>query len=412
MSTKETYPSQNTKRLKTPALVLLGNILDYYDFLLFAHLGYLIFSLFTNVNDEKQNHLLSIVLFSIIFVIRPLGGYLFGRISDLESRRTALSQSVLWAGIATFGLAFLPTYETIGILSTCLLIFLRILQGLSIGGEYPTAGTYLMETYPQQRGLLSGILSASSSIGGLIALGFAWMCLQDDAPSWLWRIAFLLGGLASIISYFLRKNLQHTPSQSSEMQRKTIYSYRIAIISTLLLGMVSSIFSWLPTIYSNFYLTKILHTSTEVGLAATLIAIVPSLFLKPLFGKISDYYEHFSYLFIASFLAIPLVLIGFYMIIQANIWGQIPLTLASACFIAPVHSVMNRLFVKEHRSRSVNLFFMLGAGIGGLTPSLCGFVVAKTSFHFFPAILCATVALIAALTFLYFSKYEKILLKL
>ena len=178
----------------------------------------------------------------------------------------------------------------------------------------------------------------------------------------------------------------------------------IAIISTLFLGILLSIFAWLPVTYTNFYLTKILNCSTETGLTATFLAIIPAFFLKPLFGKLSDNYDYFYYLSVSSFLSVPLVLIGFSMIVQANILGQIPLIIAAALLSDPVHAVMNSLFKQENRSRSINLFFMLGAGIGGLVPGLSGFVVEKTGFHFFPAVICASVGIIAGIIFLFFGR--------
>ncbi len=396
----------NVKRLKAPALALTGNILDYYDFLLFVHLGYLILPSFTPMMSDKHSHLLSLFLFGILFIVRPIGAYYIGRISDLDNRRNALSQSVLWAGIATLGLSLLPTYETIGISATLLLIGFRMLQGLSVGGEYPTAGTYLMESYPQYRGLLSGILSASSSIGSLIALGFAWLCLQIGAPDGLWRVAFFLGGMASLVSYFLRKNLVYIPKPLVP-EEKLIYPHSIAIIITVLLGVNISIFSWLPTTYPQFYLTKILNTSWEVGIAATLIAIISQIILKPIFGKLSDYFQHLSYFCLALFLAIPLVLMGFYLLTNANIWGQIPLVIVAAMLSAPVHATINRLFIKEHRSRSVNLFFISGACIGGLAPSLFGYVVDTTGLHFFPAIFCISITLFTGIMFVIFQRRFK-----
>lgn len=390
------------KNYKAPLLAFAGNILDYYDFLLFVHLGYLILPLFTPVMDEKSSHLLGLFLFGIIFIVRPIGAYIIGRISDLSNRRKALSQSVLWAGVATLGLAFLPTYDMIGILATVLLIACRIVQGMSVAGEYPTAGTYLMESFPKHRGVLSGILSASGSVGSLIAFGFAWFCMQEDAPGWLWRVAFFLGGIASLISYFLRKNLTLVPKEIAPPE-KIIFPTHVAVITTLFLGVILSIFGWLPTTYSNFYLTKILGVPAEVGMMATLIAIIPPFFLKPMFGKISDYYLHFSYLYIAAFATIPLVFIGFYMLSQANIWGQIPLVVVASIFQGPVHAIMNKLFAKEHRSRSINLFFISGACVGGLAPSLFGWVVDTTGWHYFPAFSCMGIALTTGVIFFYFS---------
>ena len=260
-----------------------------------------------------------------------------------------------------------------------------------------------MESFPKHRGLLSGILSASGSLGSLIAFGFAWFCIQEGAPSWLWRLAFFLGGMASLISYFLRKNLAFVPKETAPTAEKIIFPTSVAIITTLLLGVILSVFGWLPTTYTNFYLTKILGASAEVGMMATLIAIIPPFLLKPMFGKLSDYTLHFSYLYIASFLTIPLVFIGFYMLTHGNILGQVPLVIVACIFQGPVHAIMNKLFAKEYRSRSVNLFFISGACIGGLAPSLFGWVVDKTLWHYFPAFSCMSIALIVGVIFFYFS---------
>jgi MFS family permease len=170
---------------------------------------------------------------------------------------------------------------------------------------------------------------------------------------------------------------------------------------------ILSIFSWLPTTYSNFYLTKILHVSAEVGMMATLIAILPPLLLKPIFGKTSDYFAHFSYLYMASILTIPLVLLGFYLLTHANIWGQIPLVIASCMFSAPVHAIMNKLFVIENRSRSINLFFISGACVGGLAPSALGMIVDQTGYHYFPAFFCIGIIVITGGFFYSSRKYDR-----
>jgi len=390
------------KHWKSPAIAIAGNILDYYDFLLFVHLGHLLLPLFMPLMSDKQSHLLSLFLFGIIFLVRPIGAYLIGRISDLIDRKKALSLSVLWAAIATMGLALLPTYDSIGITATLLLIGFRILQGMSVGGEYPTAGTFLMESYPKHRGLLSGLLSASSSLGSLLAFVFAWFCLKEGSPDWLWRVAFLLGGIASLASYLLRKNLSAIPALVAP-QEQLIYPRHIAMITTLLLGMLISIFSWLPTTYTYFYFTKILYTTQELALAATFIAIILQIILKPILGMLSTRFQDFSYYVGVCFLSVPLILLGFYWVTQGQIKGQIPLVIVAAMLSAPVHSVMNRLFAKENRSRSVNLLFILGACMGGLAPALLGFVVDKTGYHFFPAIFCVAIVLISGGLLTYFS---------
>src|SRR5258708_6393086 len=132
------------KSKKITFFVVLGNILEYYDFLLFAHLGFIITPLYFTELSSKQTHILSLLLFGLSFLIRPLGGFIFGRMSDLHGRKVALVQSTKWAILPALALSFLPTYEIIGVTATYLFVAFRILQGVALGGEYPTAGTYLM----------------------------------------------------------------------------------------------------------------------------------------------------------------------------------------------------------------------------------------------------------------------------
>jgi MFS family permease len=151
-------------------IIIAGNILDYYDFLLFAHLGSFIINKFIPLQSETNTHLLSLMLFGISFFARPIGGYFFGYLSDRYGRIFALSKAIAISAFATICFTFLPDYSQIGKLSIYLFILLRLLQGASIGGEYTTAGIYLMERHSGHKGLISGILCASGTIGSLFGL--------------------------------------------------------------------------------------------------------------------------------------------------------------------------------------------------------------------------------------------------
>lgn len=381
------------KNIKMLTLIIIGNIIDYYDFLLFAHLGYIITPFFIPNLSSKEVHLLSLLLFALPFVIRPIGGYIFGRISDLKSRHQALTSSLKWASIATFGLAFLPSYENGGIICAFLFVLLRALQGLSLGGEYPTAGTHLMEQYKNHQGLISGILVASGTIGSLIAFGFAWLYINNYLTSESWRLFFILGGIVTCISYFLRKHLKiHLNTTAETIQTSTSYSKSIFIV--LLIGIMVGLTVWLPMTYSNFYLTKILNAHADVGLQATLICLLLYIILNPFFGKMADLYTPKLMMTIAAFMIIPLSYIGFYLIQQQNLLGQVFLTIAAASFGAPIHVLMNQLFKKKNRSRCVNLFFMSGTAIGSLAPSLSGYLVDRYQITYTPVLIVSCVSFI------------------
>jgi MFS transporter, MHS family, proline/betaine transporter len=406
VSHSKSLDEKTSKNFKTFFLVIVGNILDYYDFLLFAHLGFIITPLFITDLAPVQSHLLSLFLFGIPFVVRPLGGYIFGRFSDLKGRKYALAEAIKWSAFATLGFAFLPTYETGGLICAYLFVFFRLMQGVSLGGEYPTAGTYLMEHFPKKRGFISSILVASGTVGSLVALGFAWLCLKESAPSWLWRVAFFLGGAASLVSYYMRKHLSldvHSQTKSSAKN-----SFSLSIIIILFIGLLIGLTVWLPFTFTNFYLTKIKNYSAPEGLFATFVALTTYVIANPIFGYISDYFSKRRYLILTAFLVIPLSFLGFWFLTKDFIvLGQILFTLGAVGFGAPLHKVINAFFPYEVRSRYVNLFLMLGLGLGGLGPILSGYVVNATGWVFFPCVLLSFAALTTGIVFVVIKRFPQ-----
>ncbi len=380
--------------------VITGNVLDYYDFLLFAHMGYVITSYFVPNLSAKDTHLLGLLLFSMPFVIRPVGGYIFGKLSDIRGRQYALGETLKYASIASFGIALLPSYEYGGMVCAWAFFVLRSMQGLSLGGEYTTAGTFLMERYASRQGLISGILCASGTVGSLFAFFFSWLYLHEYLTGNTWRIAFLLGGIGSFISFLLRKRLQKLTTDNSDKKHEFIQSsYGQAVVLTGLIGALVGVSCWLPMVYSNFYLTKIMNLPLDYGLKATLISLVTYIFLNPIVGLLADRYSGKFIMMVGALLAIPFGLAGYYLIMQGLIVGQILLTIVPSLFGAPIHVVMNQVFPKGKRSRSINTTFMFGTSLGGLTPFISGYFAEHHHFYNTPIIL---LVIISVLTFMAF----------
>ncbi len=394
LSLTRSQPCEGTSNVfyKTIALVIAGNILEFYDFLLFAHLGIIITPLFFPQLDQQSHHLLVLLLFGVPFIMRPLGGYVLGRIADKKGRAVALTTSILWATLPPLLIAVLPNYAVIGIVASLSFIFLRLFQGFAIGGEYPSAGVYLMEITKMHAGLVSSLLVASGMIGSLLGWRVAALCLSTTAPQSYWRLAFLLGALFGILSYKLRQALVETlPTRTQvihaqhHMPSDVLQQKRLL---TILIGLFVGMTVWLPMTYVNFYVTKILHLPIATGLDTTLIALSTFILLTPLFGYLSDRMGHRRLMLIATLYAGPLSFMCIYALsIQAFYIAQIGLVIIAASFNAPIHVVMSQLYPQAIRVRNVAIFFAIGLSVGGLTPFSLGYLVQTTGYIYYPALL-------------------------
>lgn len=386
-------------KIKTFFLVVVGNILEYYDFLLFAHIGYLITPLFIPAEYYEQSHLFALLMFSLPFIVRPIGGYIFGKIADKTTTSNALDSTLCYASITSLLIAILPHYSTIGILSTILFVVLRSFQGFALGGEYTTAGTYLMNNYSQRRCLISGILGASGTIGSIIAFIFATIYAKFYKGTELWRIFFIFGGVATYISYYLRKQNFVDIKKANYFANNVTKVNRMAILQTLFLGAITSVSCFVPMVYSNFYFTQILGFSSDIGFIATMISLVTYIIFTPIFGYYSDKIDIRKSMTRSFLIAIPFVIFGFQLLWQGYLFGQIPLTMAASIAGANIHVIMNQLFPPQVRSQNVNLYFTSGSSFGGMVPVLSGYLSMHYGFLYTPFIAIITLLIVNAYLF-------------
>jgi MHS family proline/betaine transporter-like MFS transporter len=212
LTTKKIPQIEPIMSLKVFWAVVIGTVLEYFDFLLFAHFSLIIAPLFFPDIDPIVAAIQALGLFAAGFVMRPLGAIIFGWIGDSRGRKHALSSSVLWAALPTLIICFLPSYNSIGIMAPIILILCRMAQGFSLGGEYINAGILLMEHAPlEKRGFYSSILCASAAVGCILALACTFFILNSSMPSWAWRVPFFLGSVAGLMTYKMRKILIESP---------------------------------------------------------------------------------------------------------------------------------------------------------------------------------------------------------
>src|SRR4051812_18922297 len=201
-----------------------GNLVEWYDFYTYAFTSIYFASAFFPSGDSTSQLLATAGIFAVGFFMRPLGGWLFGWIADRHGRKNSMVISVLLMCAGSLMIAVLPTYASIGAAAPVLLLVARLAQGLSVGGEYGTAATYMSEVADRDnRGFYSSFQYVTL-IGGqllaLLVLGALQLSLSpDELRAWGWRIPFMIGAVTAVVAMYLRRSLQETGSEE-DMKRK------------------------------------------------------------------------------------------------------------------------------------------------------------------------------------------------
>lgn len=193
-----------------------GTLIEWYDFYIFGSLATIISNQFFPKGNEVVNLLLTLATFATGFVVRPFGALFFGRIGDLIGRKYTFLVTLLIMGVSTTLIGFLPNYESIGILAPILLLILRLLQGLALGGEYGGAATYVAEHAPDgRRGFYTSFIQTTATLGLFVSLGVILLTRltfgEDKFAEWAWRVPFLLSVVLVVISVFIRRKLHESP---------------------------------------------------------------------------------------------------------------------------------------------------------------------------------------------------------
>ena len=279
-----------------------GNLVEWFDWYVYSAFSLYFSKTFFPGQDQTAQFLATSGIFWVGFLMRPIGGWLLGRIGDRYGRRTALAWSVALMGGGSLLLAAIPGYATIGIAAPLLLMLARIIQGLSLGGEYGAAATYLSEIAPAgRRGLWSSFQYVTLYGGQLLALalllGMQAGGLGEEALSkWGWRMAFVAGAVLAFGIYLLRRNIDETPAFTAETgpERRAggvadLWTHhRRSVLIAFGLAVGSNVAFYTYTTYMQKYLVVTSGFSkplaTQICAAATIVAVL----LQPLLGGLSD----------------------------------------------------------------------------------------------------------------------------
>jgi MHS family alpha-ketoglutarate permease-like MFS transporter len=292
----------SSKRLKAIFGGSIGNLVEWYDW--YAYSAFAIYfsaSFFPKGNTTVQ--LLNTAgIFALGFLMRPLGGFIFGRLADRIGRKQSMMFSVLLMSFGSLLIAFIPTYQTIGIVAPILLLTARLLQGLSVGGEYGVSATYLSEMASKnRRGFYSSFQYVTLIGGQLLALGIQLILqkvLLTDAQmhDWGWRIPFVVGAILAIVALYLRKNLQETEAFEHQKNHtsdkkgtiKALLKHPRAVIKVVGLTLGGTLAFYTYTTYMQKFLVNTMSMSKEDSTLMSFATLFIFACLQPVFGALSD----------------------------------------------------------------------------------------------------------------------------
>ena len=283
----------------------IGNVFEGYDFIVYGSLASVIAKhFFSNVNPTA-GFIFTLLAFAAGFFVRPFGALVFGRIGDRVGRKRAFLITITIMGAATFAIGILPTYETAGILAPILLISMRLLQGLSFGGEYGGALTFMAEHSPHnRRGLYCGWIQTSAGIGlfvSLVVIQVTRTAIGEDVfQDWGWRIPFLLSSLLLALSIWLRLKLEESPlfqtlvkegKQSASPIKEAFTEWpNIKLFLVALFGLMAmhGVLWYTAHFYAQFFLERMAKMPSPMVTFVMLVVTGVGMFAYAFFGWVSD----------------------------------------------------------------------------------------------------------------------------
>ncbi|SOE93499.1 MFS transporter, MHS family, alpha-ketoglutarate permease [Burkholderia sp. D7] len=275
-----------------------GNLVEWFDFYIYSFLALYFAPAFFPSGNPTTQLLNTAGVFAAGFLMRPIGGWMFGRIADKHGRRTSMMISVLMMCAGSLVICFLPTYASIGAWAPFFLLIARLFQGLSVGGEYGTSATYMSEVALQGRRGFFASFQYVTLIGGQLAALLVLVVLQqvlttEELRAWGWRIPFGIGALAAVVSLYLRKSLDETTTAESRKLKEAgtlrgLMQHKGAFLTVVGFTAGGSLIFYTFTTYMQKYLVNTAGMHAKTASNVMTAALFVYMIMQPAFGALSD----------------------------------------------------------------------------------------------------------------------------
>ncbi|MBY0280593.1 MAG: MFS transporter [Alphaproteobacteria bacterium] len=404
------------KLARTVVTSMMGNLFEWYDFALFGYFAPIIGKLFFPSFDSITQLLSAYGAFAAGYLARPLGGLLFGYIGDRYGRKKALVLTILLMAIPTAIIGILPTYNNIGITASVLLIALRLLQGISMGGNYAGSITFTTEHSPEKnRGLIGSFAVTSCLMGLLLGSGTAGLFSSIFEPSqletWGWRIPFLAGIFICVVGYYMRRTVPESPAYEAAQQageliknpvRVLFKDYSLILFLMVAVVMLHDLSFYILFMYMPTHLTEFLFIDKSAAFTINTLNMVFVILFTMGSAWLSDRYGRKKVMGIAAALfilgTIPLLTIvnGSANNLVYIFLAQTLLAVGVGGYFGPLPALMVEAYPTKIRSSAISATTNIsGPVFGGTAPLVVTFLINATGTNMIPAYYLTAGAVIA-----------------
>lgn len=417
-----------TSRIKSIIGGSLGNLVEWYDWYVYSAFSLYFAHAFFPSGNQTAELLDTAGVFAIGFLMRPIGGWLMGTFADKRGRKTALTYSVLLMSLGSLIIAVIPGYKQIGIIAPIVLVLARIIQGISVGGEYGTSATYLSEIATKKhRGFYSSFQYVTLIMGQLIALGVLVLLqrvflTEAQLHSWGWRIPFAIGAFLAIITMYLRRSLQESVSivDNKDIAKRGTFSelakHPKAVLTVIGLTLGGTVAFYTFTTYMQKFLVNTSGFSKSSATLISTLTLIIFMVIQPLFGLLSDKIGRKPLLIAFGILgSIATVPILYFLADTRNVWVAFAFILLALIIVSAYTSinavVKAELFPANVRALGVGFPYAIAVSLFGGTAEYIALLFKNEGhqawFYWYVAI-CIAVSLMVYISMLDTQKHSKI----
>ncbi|MDP5008962.1 MAG: MFS family transporter [Glaciimonas sp.] len=407
-------PQDSRKRIFAIVGASSGNLVEWFDFYVYSFCAIYFAPAFFPKGDLTVQLWQTAGVFAAGFLMRPIGGWLFGRIADRHGRKTSMMISVLMMCGGSLLIACLPTYAMIGAAAPALLLVARMIQGLSVGGEYGTSATYMSEVALKGRRGFFASFQYVTLMGGqwlavLVLVVLEQILTTDELKSWGWRIPFVLGACAAVVALYLRRSLNETSTADSRKNKDAgtlagLMKHKGAFLTVIGFTAGGSLMFYTFTTYMQKYLINTAGMAAKTASVVMTFALFTFMVIQPLFGALSDKIGRKPSMILFSALAtlctVPVLHALATIQSPYAAFGLIMLMLVIISFYTSIGGLIKaEMFPPEVRALGVGLSYAIGNALFGGSAEFVAFTLKvkgfESSFYWYVTALAAVALLVS-----------------